>query len=121
MRLPKKGGCVLLIPICFENQREKDKTLFTIRMLVNRIGPDAITSFTETWVSSKADIEPSHDPDRKEAIMVMVETALGVWHGFQYFTRRKMEISFLVSCFLQRRAELKDCSSSWTMKKASSV
>ena len=30
---------------------------------------------------------PSQDPDRKEAIMTMVETPLGVWHGFQYFTR----------------------------------
>jgi hypothetical protein len=79
----RKKGSVILIPMHFENQREKDRILLMLRMLVRKVNPDAVTSFTETWASNKKDMEPSEDPDRKEAIMVMVETPLGVWHGFQ--------------------------------------
>jgi len=83
----RKKGCVLLMPICFQNDREKEKVLLTITMLTKKMEPDAVTTFTETWVSKKEDMLPSQDPDRKEAIMIMVETPLGIWHGFQYFTR----------------------------------
>ena len=85
--LDKKDGTIVY-PLIFKNDREKDKSLQALQMLVDKTKPDAVTVFAETWVGRNGDTpRPSQDPDRKEAIMVTVETPLGYWHGLQCFTR----------------------------------
>jgi hypothetical protein len=84
----QKKGATIVYPLIFDNDRAKARSLQALRMLVQKVKPDAVTIFAETWVGSEGStMRPSEDPERTEGILVSVETPLGIWHGFQYFTR----------------------------------
>jgi len=83
-----KKGAMIVYPLIFNCDREKFKSLQALEMLVQKVRPDAVTVFAETWVGSEgSEMRPSEDPERKEGIFVSVETPLGIWHGFQFFRR----------------------------------
>ena len=83
-----KKGVRIIYPLIFNNEKEKSKSIQVLQMLVRKTQPDAVITFAENWVGGeRSKLRPSEDPQRKEAITVSVETPLGFWHGFQYFTR----------------------------------
>jgi hypothetical protein len=83
-----KKGVVIVYPLLFNTEIEKNRSIKGLQMIVNKVKPDAVTTLAEIWMSSAPDnIRPSQDPNRKEGILVSVETPLGIWHGFQHFAR----------------------------------
>lgn len=89
-----KGGHKIMLPMIFSNQKEKDRFQKTAGGVATKLNPDAVILVTDTFTSSvppeeleKKGLTPSEDPDRKEAIMVSVETPNSKWQALQYYER----------------------------------
>lgn len=90
-----KGKEMTVLPMFFENEKEKGKVVNAVHLLSNKMNPDAIMTVGESWVScpskeqqeSEEVVMPSEDPNRKEAIAVTVETPVAKWSSRQFFER----------------------------------
>lgn len=63
----------------FTEAKDKHAVLRKIgeQLYRDRVIPGAAILSTEAWLSSRRDVEPRHDPDRKEVIIVQARTLLG--------------------------------------------
>lgn len=92
----RKGDRSFIAPLYFTNYDEKNAILHVLKRLAMVIQPDAIITVSAVWQSPDVSIGdngwdnrmPSTDPDKREALMVIVETPTGLWAAEQMFSRK---------------------------------
>lgn len=91
----RKGKEVAVLPIRFETSEDKENLVIALKMLSHKMNPDAIITAAGVWTRSPSKeaveagefVPPSEDPNRREAIMVTVETPVAKWHALQLYEK----------------------------------
>jgi hypothetical protein len=91
----QKGDQRMCTNLFYRNYAEKAANLTILRSHVQGIKPDAIVTVDAVWAGSKFAIGeklpdkymPSTDPNKREGLMVLVETPADFWLAVQMFSR----------------------------------
>jgi hypothetical protein len=92
----EQEGAIGMLPVKFKNDEEKKRFSYMVQAaLLTAAGADWFITVNDTWVSSPATaewIQPRNDPDRRQAICVVLVTRTSTSAWMQYYRRKGKRI-----------------------------